>query len=408
MAPAVGDTSRVTGDKSGVAFVERLTPLLATGDLLEAYELLLGLEGEELEQAKKWFASSARWCRDIDTNIEFAGADHDEQFANRHEACWILAMCAVVLCGPRTAAERVPWPNAWDFMQHDGEAAFVHLLWEQPADRVAEFVDAASRARLGGQARNVNGNLSRVLRAAVVHHGLPCPTGDTFLREWLAGTPVMSRFGRLGVSLADWLAVDPLMPDLLHLFLAAGECGQWPGLPDAVAELVRRQELDRAPVVETVLTQLTTSQRPKSQRILVAILVALDVSATEVPGGLDYLLGVLASGDRGVQPVLLPWALELAQRAEDWTALAHLVAGRPEKKPKEQLLAALKQPRAWPRPARRRSLQPSTCSARWTTSPSRPRCRQRARPWAWRRPRPPRSRAPSACGSSRRPRAARV
>ena len=336
----------MTGEKSGVSFVERLTPLLAAGDLVGAHELLTGLDGGELAEAKKWFASSARWCRDLYGNVDFVGADHDEKFIAYHDACWIVAMCAVFLAGPRTAAERVPWASCWDFMQHGGEAAFVHVLWDRPADWVAEFVDAASRARLGGQARNTNGNLARVLRAAVVHHDLPCPTGGTFLREWLAGTPMMSRFGRSETSLADWLAVDPLMPDLLHLFLASGECGQWPGLPDAVADLVRKGELDRAPVVETVLEQLTTAQRSKSQRVLVAILAALDVSASEVPGGLDYLLGVLASGDRAVQPVLLPLAFELAERAEDWTALADLVAGRPEKKPKELLLAALKQPRA--------------------------------------------------------------
>ena len=336
----------LTGDNSGVAFVDRLIPLLAAGDLVGAHELLTGLEGDGLAAARAWFASNARWCGDLYENVDFVGTDHDRRFAAYHDACWILALCAVFLCGPRTAAARVPWGSCWDFMEHEGEAAFIHVLWDQPADWVAEFVEAAARTRLGGQARNVNGNLSRVLRAAVVHHGLPCPTGGTFLREWLAGTPVQSRFGRADCSLAEWLAVDPLMPELLHLFLAAGECGQWPDLPEAVASLVRTEALDRALVIETVLAQLTTAQRPKSQRVLAQVLAALDVTAGEVPGGLDYLLGVLASSDRGVQPVLLPLALQLADGPEDWKALADLVAGRPEKKAKELLLKALKQPRA--------------------------------------------------------------
>lgn len=334
----------VIGDAARKTFVDRLVPVLATGDLLGAYELLTGLEGDELAEGKRWFGANSRWCRDLHSNVEFAGTDHDETYASSHQASWILAMCALVLCGPRTAADRVPWDECWDFMQFEGEAAFVHLLWDMPQEWVAEFVEAAAKVRLGGRARNINGNLSRVVRAAVVHHALPCPTGPTFLAAWLSGTPGMGWHDRSTMPLADWLAVDPLMPDLLHHFLASGDCGAWPGLPEAVGELVRDGRLERGPVVEIALAQLTTGQRPKSQRVLAGIVSTLDVAAGEVAGGLDYFLGVLASGHAGVQPVLLPLALQLAEGSADWAALADLVAGRPEKKAREMVLASLKLP----------------------------------------------------------------
>ena len=340
---ATGDTSPVEEDDSKV-FVDRLRPLLAGGDLVAAYELLTGLEGDALRCAKQWFGSHARWFRELDSHVAFAGADHDETFVVRHDAEWIVGMCAVLLCGPRTAAERVPWAHCWDYMEHDGEAALVQLLWDQPAGWVAEFVDAASRVRLGRQARNVNATLSRVLRAAVAHHGLPCPAGDTFLKEWLAGTPAQGRWQRRGIDLAEWLAVDPLMPDLLLRYLASGDCGDWPELPAAAGALVRAHQIDRGTLVEVVLVQLTTGQRPKSQRVLAGILSALDVRSDEVTAGLGYLLGVLATADRGVQPVLLPLALELATDAEQWRALTDVVASRPEKRAKELVLVALKEP----------------------------------------------------------------
>ena len=315
-------------------------------------------------------------------------------------------MCAVVLCGPRTAAERVPWSKLWDFMEHDGEAAFVHLLWEQPLEWVAEFVDASAGARLGGQARNVNGNLSRVLRAAVVHHGLPCPTGDTFLREWLAGTPVVSRFGRSGMSLADWLAVDPLMPDLLHLFLAAGECGR-----GRASRRGRRAgadgTMDRAAVVETVLAQLTTAQRPKSQRVLVGDPRRprgdgrRGARRTRLPAR-GAGLGGSRRSSRCCCPGRSSWR-SARRTGRPWPTSSR--AGR--RRSRRSSCSRRSSSRArWPRPARTRSLQPSTCSASVDDVAFATKVQATRAALGLEAPAPPRSRAPSACGSSRRPRAA--
>ena len=162
--------------------------------------------------------------------MTYAGEDHDARFATRHEAEWIVGMCAVLLCGPRTAAERVPWQSLRDFGRSTtarrrscsccGTARASGSLssWTRPA-----------RSGLVPQGKDCNGQLSRALRAAAVHHGLPCPTGNTFLKAWYAGTPLMRKWqwqmdsGSEG--LAAWLAVDPFMPELLLGYLAAGESG---------------------------------------------------------------------------------------------------------------------------------------------------------------------------------------
>lgn len=318
-------------------FADELTPILSDGDLVAAWELLHSLEGQELRAAKDWFAGNRRWLGRISENLTFAGDDHEERFDARHRAAWIVGLCAIRLCGPATAAGRVPWNDCWDFMQNEGEAAFVQLLWDTDRAWVADFVEAASHIGLGGNARNTNGQLSRALRAAAVHHALPCPTGRTFLACWTAGT------GR-HATLADRLAADPFMPDLLFLYLASGHCGDMRDLPEATAELCARGVVERATVLEAVLEHLTTVQRPVSQQVLAETTAALDLKPTEIPGGLTYILGVLATSYKTVVPILLPHALDLIEDAEGLHQLTTVLAARPEKRPKETLLAALKQP----------------------------------------------------------------
>ena len=316
-------------------FVDRLTPVLAEGDLVAAWELFDSLEGDELREARDWFARSKRWC--ADPGLTYAGADYDETFETRIRSEWIVSMCTVRLMGPKTAAGRLDWNAHWDFMTNPGEAAFVQMLWDADRDWVAQFVEAASQVNLGSRGRSTNENLSRVLRSAVVHHDLPCPTGRTFLACWWAGTGEHA-------TLTDVLATDPLMPDLLPLYLGAGDCGDLPALPEAVAELAGRGQVDRAAVLERVLEVLTTAQRPKSQRVLVQTLHALALQPAEVPGGLTYLLGVLATGHSSVLPVLLPLALASVEDADGLAQLTQVVVARPEKGPRNTLLAALKAP----------------------------------------------------------------
>jgi hypothetical protein len=316
-----------------VAFVDRLVPMLVHGDTEGAWELLHSLEGEDLRNARDWFAGAKRWFNSLH-ELDYVAETSEERHKNWSEARWIVGMCALVLCGPVTAARRVPWSWLWDFKQDAGEAAFVHMLWDAEPAWVADFVDAASNVSLGRNARNVNGTLSRVLRAATLHHGLPCPSGRTFLAEWLAGTGEGEPVERL--------ARDPLMPALLFHYLASGHCGRSHWLPQVVAELVQDGQVDRTALIEHALDLLTAPQRPASQQVLASIVAVLELRAGEIPGGLTFVLGVMSTSTGGVGRVLLPRAIELVADADGLLELTSVVAGRPERKQKEVLLTALR------------------------------------------------------------------
>ena len=122
------------------------------------------------------------------------------------------------------------------------------------ADRAwaAQFVEAAGQARVSRRFRECGDQLSRILRAVVVHHRLPCPTGRTFFEHWLAAT-------ESDASLAERLAVDPFMPDLLFRYLTSGHCGDTPELPDAVAELCKAgpPPLPRCPAGSPLVRRLS-------------------------------------------------------------------------------------------------------------------------------------------------------
>lgn len=332
----------------GEKFVDRLVPVLGAGDPVAAYELLDCLAGDELAEATSWFAKSKRWTRNLDQHAPLDRTprkDGDDHLVRWHEQKWILAMCAVRLCGPRTAASRIAWGDFWDSNRGVGEAVFVHLLWDLDRTWVAEFADAASRVRLGGRARHSNRTLSWVLRAASMHHGLPAPTGDTFLKMWRSGAPsgVSSFEGDSKRSFAERLAVDPFMPEVLWHYLASGHCGDYEtALPVALATLTESAVVERDTLIETVLVALTAGHPPTAQRTLAKILEAIGLRPEEIRGGFAYLVGVLATSDRSVPPVLLPVALELVGDGDELRALVDVVAGRPEKKPRVQLLTALR------------------------------------------------------------------
>ncbi|MDR7254714.1 hypothetical protein J2X46_003712 [Nocardioides sp. BE266] len=320
----------MTGGQGAV--VERLRAVLTSGDVQAADAVLEALAGDELREAKQWFGANERSVRRL---VDDSVGRHEHQWFVRVH--WIVGLCAIRLCGPRTAITRMPWDRLWTY--GGGEAAeplLMKRLLGQPEEWGAEFVDAGSRLAISDSSGAWT--MSAMLRRVIDHHGLPCPEGATFLAHWLAGT----RATDSPEGLAEWLSGDHLMPDLLWGFLAHGDCGRHPELPGALAILVAQGRVDRATIVESVLVQLTSGPRVGAQGVLVGILAALDVGPDEVSGGLGYLVGVLAASHRTVQPVLLPMAIELATDADDWQALVSLVSGRPEKKAKELVLAGLK------------------------------------------------------------------
>lgn len=352
--------------------VERLTHLITDARTNEVDALLRSLDGSDRAEARRWFEGSRPWFRGLRDDLfgdpwanRFTTRVYTDQYPDLGTDARdpsirdkddiniargrIEGMCAVALSGPVTAARRVPWGEYWDYQEDPGEVALVHLLWDADRDWVASFADAASRVGLGSNARNVNGTLSRVLRATVVHHELPCPSGSTFLAQWLNGSDFKGWLigSDFKGSMLDTLREDPLMPDLLFHYLASGHCGQVPwasSLPEVVAELVEAGRVDRAAALEHVLNLLTAPQRPASQGVLAKITTALNLRAEEIPGGLTFLLGVLSTSHTSVSKVLLPHAIDLVADAQGLVELTTVVGGRSERKQKEMLLAGLKAP----------------------------------------------------------------
>ena len=303
------------------------------GDFPAAEAILRSLDVEGRAELKSWFEGPGRsWFREFDTWEAFDRAeDKNAHSKAARTSSWVESMCGVVLSGPVAAARRVRW-SSFSYQAPAAERALVQVLKQADREWVEQFVTAASQAKLSN-ARYSNAQLSRILREVVVHHDLPCPTGSTFLEEWLAGTeegPLLERLRR-----------DPLMPDLLFHYLAAGHGGHTPELPDVVPLLIAEGLVDRGRVVDVALERLTTPQRVSSQRVTAQILVAVALSAGEIPGGLTYLYGVIATSHGSVGALLLPHALELVEDADDLRELVTIIGSRSERKQKKDLLRAM-------------------------------------------------------------------
>ncbi|RLV50737.1 hypothetical protein D9V37_01890 [Nocardioides mangrovicus] len=320
---------------------EKLLPALRAGDITAGWEVVHGLHGEERREAKAWFASNQRWVSELD-DTEFRPAtdpETGEYDRARDEGRWdrfsaahtILAITAIELCGPVTAAQRL----AGGFWDRDEQTAHVvHALWEKDAAWVQDFVTEA--AATSGHAE--------VVRAAVVHHGLPCPSGETFLSSWSSGAPITWNYVDATYTrrepVGEWLDRDPLLPDLMYHLLASDHCGSDEWIADALPIGVERGVFDRDQLLETLLTALTSRHRPGAQKVMAASLQALTLTTAEIPGGLDYLMGVMATTKSAVMKALLPHALTLTTTAEELLDLTLLVSTR-EKLHKKRLLTEL-------------------------------------------------------------------
>jgi hypothetical protein len=307
-----------------VTFVDSLHPLVITGDAVGARDLLAGLEGRELSEARAWFAKATRWLGQFTTHDFAPSDDPNLQWAHHVESSRIMALCAVELCGPVTAAKRVPWDQFWEHQHTVGDQLFLDAVCAKDPEWVADFVEAASH-RFGR-------TLSWVLRAINAKVPVPCPTGSEYVPGWVGYHPPE--------ELADEMAADPWMPDALFHILDFGWAASWDNLPGAIAVLTSTGRLDRSRVVSHILGLLTSPQKPGSQQALVRILAALELSDDELPG-IDYVLGVMATSSGAVGKYLLPAALRLVATSDDLIQLTSVLAGRREKWQKQQLLVAL-------------------------------------------------------------------
>ena len=301
-------------------------------DLSAAYDLLVGLDPACRSELRTWFQGSRSWFTWARVHrpelAEWTKADQDAVHRRWRMAPWIEAVCAVSVLGPMSAARRVNWSRVWEEEGEDWSRLLIALLEEKDRDDAAAFVEAAQTA-------TATPVLSKVIRATVVHHHLPCPTGPAFHENWLAGTT--------GESLLDRLRNDPLMPDLLSHHLASGTSGPSPNLMDAIPVLLEEGLADRDTLIEVLLGQLTRQHRPTEERFLVQLLTeTLALRSTEIAGGLTYLLGVLATRHSWVVSALLPYALEVVDEPDGLLELTQVIAARAERRPKQVLLKALR------------------------------------------------------------------
>src|SRR3954451_7451715 len=319
-----------------------LLKLIETADLEGVDRYLQDLDSDQRTTLRGWFERGRPWFRQARRDIFTRWSPETVQALS-----WVEAMCAISLMGPATAAKRLPWRDFRWYADGDraGEQIVRHRLQHADPTWAARFVEAADGIPLSREGRPGD-VLARLLRATVLHHKLPCPSGSTFLASWLAGSGELWTSGypneASAPELAQALRHDPLMPELLWHYLGSGHCGDFPRLPDALAILVAEGRIERSRLIETVLLQLTTLPRAATQRVLANILVAVAVTTADVPGGLDYLLGVIATAQGSVGKVLLPLAIETASGAGDLLHLAGVVAARPERAQKDLLVRALR------------------------------------------------------------------
>ncbi|WP_248580833.1 hypothetical protein [Nocardioides sp. InS609-2] len=317
---------------------DRLTPALETGDVTAGWEVLRDLHGDERREAKAAFESPKPWADLID-NSTFGyeqpapGQPHDKDAyesasKRRYRAHLILALAAVELCGPVMAADRVQ-ARWWGLV--DDRSELIYALWEKDRAWAQAYVDQASKS----------GGAGDVIRTVVAHHGLACPSGEAFLEVWTDGAPITFHgWPKPEPDAAEWLNADPLLPDLAYHLLNSDHCASWGWLPEVMCRGVELGVLDRSRLLEVVLTALTTQHRPSAQAVMAETLQVLGLRAEEVPGGFDYMLGVLATTKSSVLKMVFPLVLELVSGPEELRDLTMLVAGR-EKVHRTTLLKAL-------------------------------------------------------------------
>jgi hypothetical protein len=318
---------------------DRLTPALEAGDVVAGWEVLHDLHGDERREAKAAFEPPKPWADFMDDSTfgydqPAPGQPHDSDAyeaasKRRYRAHLILALAAVDLCGPVTAAQRVQ-AGWWGLA--DDHSELIYALWEKDRAWAQAFVDEASKS----------GGSGEVIRSVVAHHGLACPSGEAFLEVWTVGAPITFHgYWPKAVPDADeWLHADPLLPDLAYHLLNSDHCGSWEWLPEVLCRGVELDVLDRSRLLEVVLTALTTQHRPSAQAVMAETLQVLGLRVEEVPGGFDYMMGVLATTKSSVLKLLFPLVLEMVSGQDDLRDLTMLVAGR-EKVHKTRLLKAI-------------------------------------------------------------------
>lgn len=186
--------------------------------------------------------------------------------------------------------------------------------------------------------RHNGGALDWLVERGLAIHDLPCPDGQGFLETHLMG-------GTTWGPTAEEIRDDRLVPEIVYLKIRHGLAAHLVSLEGCIAGLVAEGTLGRSELIGACLESLTVETLPGSQRATVKLLSPLGLASDDLPGGLPYLLGVIATRDGMVGSYFLPMALALVADESDVLELSKVIAGRKELKLKRALLAALADPK---------------------------------------------------------------
>ena len=319
-----------------MSVVERVRQRIQAVDPGGLDDLLRSLDEPDRAAVRGWVTGARKWFAEDAFRFDYDAYRRDPSGSGFGVAGWCQVMCAIAVCSPVEAVRTIGWRD----LRSNAQAELLATRWleEKPREWAEPFVDAAAAVRMPASESWHGGvSLARLVARGVIHHGLPCPTGETFLRSYL-----VDEWNR--PADVERLRAEPLMPDVIYRMISVGVIANLSQLADAVPALVEEGRLDRARLVDGCLGSLTVDQRVRSQRVVAKVLSALDLRAGDVPGGLAFLTGVIATRDGSVGAVLLPLSLDLVADAAGLEELTRVVAGRKEKKQKRVLLKALRDP----------------------------------------------------------------
>jgi hypothetical protein len=324
---------------AGVSIGDELWSVAEARDPDGLLALLETLDDDRLAAARVWYRSARPAVRRDDDSLQTT--------TRWYARCAVEAYLAVWLGPPGQAAQDIEWtflndpsqtvlrmPWLWASSRH---TPLVRGVVGRGRDWTEAFVLALDDRRTGSYA---------VLRQGCDAFDLEHPTGDATIAGWMhsltwAPPGEADLEEDLHVRTVRRLRADPRTPELWAVALGHPDLGSHALVSSAVAALALEGDLDRAELIDRVVTLLTTPGRPRGQRALVQVLEDLDVTADEVPGGLPMLQGLVATLHGTATAPLVPLAIDLLLTGDDLTELATTVVGRPEKKQRRVLLAFL-------------------------------------------------------------------
>lgn len=316
----------------------RLRALVVAGDLAALRAHVDELAGDDLKAARSWVAGT----HDVDQYPvpSELGDPRDRDHYARIQRMRLARLTTWGRLGAPVAAAKIVAAES-TYLTGDQLLELVPAFTERSREWAQAFATATDAVQPSARGA---GMAYVLLRAVVVAHRLPVPTGRNFHRAWIrevshdADPPAWVTHS--SPSLEPLLA-DPLLPDVVYHQLASGEVGSWTGFGAALHTLAQQELIDRDRTLAVALEQLTAGQRPASQKALASVLAALDLRAEEVPGGLVYLLSVLSSCHSSAAGVVLGLAIDLVSSDAEAIELARVMGPRSEKALRRRLLAAL-------------------------------------------------------------------